>query len=415
MGIQSDFFDLDGNTREFGSTKHIATKRNMAVWLRLVVDSSWVQLTSTAFDLINNFAVLDNAPDNIVYNQIEIRVADTEDELTQSPSDITIVAGIASEVQTVAGISSEVVTVAGDTVAINNINDNLAEILDADVQAANAATSAAAALVSATNAATSETNAGISETNAATSETNAGISEVAAAASAASIDPTNLLHTEGYGGSDPEGYTTAQIDAAVANRRKLYAKEFVTITPDADANYVLTTAENLYGRMNLVDGSWLSGHEIHVDTSVRAFIVDNSAGTYDATVKTLAGTGITVLSGDTAYLYCDGTNVTFSLGLEILKDDGKSLATNGYQKLSNGLILQWGDYDDTLTSKAVTFPIAFPNAVLAITPNTLAPTADTGGTTGTTSVVHDTISLAGFTLSIYSVTSGTGSWFAIGY
>lgn len=128
MAVQSSFFDLDGATREFGSTKHIATKRHLAVWLRQISDGVWVQLTSTGFDLINNFAVTDEAPDDTVYDQIEIRVADTEDELTQSPSDVTIVAGISTEVQVVAGISSQVVTVAGDSVAINTVSTNIADV-----------------------------------------------------------------------------------------------------------------------------------------------------------------------------------------------------------------------------------------------------------------------------------------------
>jgi len=52
-----------------------------------------------------------------------------------------------------------------------------------------------------------------------------------------------------------------------------------------------------------------------------------------------------------------------------LGDDGTSLSTNGYMKLSNGFIIQWGyvvsSSDSTLST---TFPIAFPTAVLSITP-----------------------------------------------
>jgi hypothetical protein len=70
---------------------------------------------------------------------------------------------------------------------LNNELANLVDLQDAADDAAEsvaaAAASAAAALVSENNAATSETNAGVSETNAATSETNAATSETNAATS----------------------------------------------------------------------------------------------------------------------------------------------------------------------------------------------------------------------------------------
>ena len=50
-----------------------------------------------------------------------------------------------------------------------------------------------------------------------------------------------------------------------------------------------------------------------------------------------------------------------------LRDVGSSIAQNGYMKLSNGLILQWGSIAGTFTAGAdnsVTYPVAFPNATL---------------------------------------------------
>lgn len=47
-----------------------------------------------------------------------------------------------------------------------------------------------------------------------------------------------------------------------------------------------------------------------------------------------------------------------------LQGGNQSLAANGYQKLPGGLILQWGEGEDTGTAKS--FPIAFPNACCAI-------------------------------------------------
>ena len=50
-----------------------------------------------------------------------------------------------------------------------------------------------------------------------------------------------------------------------------------------------------------------------------------------------------------------------------LKDDESNLAENGYMKLSNGLIIQWGRQSingDVRTE--INFPIAFPNKVLSV-------------------------------------------------
>lgn len=49
-----------------------------------------------------------------------------------------------------------------------------------------------------------------------------------------------------------------------------------------------------------------------------------------------------------------------------------SLATNGYLKMENGLIIQWGLSDPVSPEKSstVTFPIAFPNACFTVIPGT---------------------------------------------
>jgi|GEM_PF-2878956 len=88
-----------------------------------------------------------------------------------------------------------------------------------------------------------------------------------------------------------------------------YSKEAVTITPSEDADYTLTALQNKYGRLVLADGSWTSAHNIIVNDTERSFIVDNSAGSYTATVKTSAGTGVAVLAGSKVELLCDGTDV----------------------------------------------------------------------------------------------------------
>lgn len=86
------------------------------------------------------------------------------------------------------------------------------------------------------------------------------------------------------------------------------------------------------------------------------------------------------------------------------------LTANGYAKLPNGLILQWGTASVTTgTFTNVTFPIAFPNAVLS-------------GTTGTgngTATAASYSTIGTYTLTTMQIALNTGSgtvkWFVIGY
>lgn len=52
-----------------------------------------------------------------------------------------------------------------------------------------------------------------------------------------------------------------------------------------------------------------------------------------------------------------------------IKDDGKSLSGNGYVKLSNGLIIQWGvaSTGQSYNSSKVVLPIAFTSTFLSLT------------------------------------------------
>lgn len=63
-------------------------------------------------------------------------------------------------------------------------------------------------------------------------------------------------------------------------------------------------------------------------------------------------------------LYNQFKNLVADNDLALLKDDGAYIVAallkqNGYIKFSNGLILQWGNSDETNRDTTVTFPIAF--------------------------------------------------------
>ena len=103
---------------------------------------------------------------------------------------------------------------------------------------------------------------------------------------------------------------------------------------------------------------------------------------------------------------------------QVLCSAGQTLATNGYQKLSNGLIIQWGigtaSASTSGTATGVTYPISFPNAVFATHVQLKAT-----GIAGTSDAVVNQTSNSGFTWYRQNNSNVDSfrdySWFAIGY
>jgi hypothetical protein len=89
-------------------------------------------------------------------------------------------------------------------------------------------------------------------------------------------------------------------------------------------------------------------------------------------------------------------------------------ATNGYQKLPGGLIIQWGRVDAVVagSSSAVTFPIPFPAALL----NQQATILNTGGQSAAMSAGCNTGNVNGMSVFHNGNTTPTAiAWVAIGY
>lgn len=168
----------------------------------------------------------------------------------------------------------------------------------------------------------------------------------------------------------------------------------------ANANTGAATLNvNGLGAKNIVhrDGSALLSGEIVTGAICEAI--------YDGTQFILYGVGFSQQQGD----------VRYALQSAFVN----SKATNGYQKLPNGLILQWGSGSIASTTAAQTltipFPIAFPNACLSVN---LSHNGNTGsGSAGERMSVEGISSLTGFN-SVYSSTASITLnyfWMAIGY
>ena len=90
------------------------------------------------------------------------------------------------------------------------------------------------------------------------------------------------------------------------------------------------------------------------------------AGNYNTYAPTLTGTGA---SGTWGISITGNSAATSSLNSTAIANQfGNSFATNGYQKLPNGFILQWGTHYSDGTAGAVyqSFNFAFPNACLNV-------------------------------------------------
>lgn len=88
-------------------------------------------------------------------------------------------------------------------------------------------------------------------------------------------------------------------------------KPYITITPSSDADVTLTASQYNFERLVLADGSWTSGHSIILPADVaRFYLIDNTSGTYDATIKVSGGSDtLTVPAGASRPVVTNGSEV----------------------------------------------------------------------------------------------------------
>lgn len=243
MALQSSFYVTDGSTRTFPTTKHIATKQHVAVYLKRVLDSIWEIVDTDMFSLINNSIVFDDAPSSSVYSDIEIRVADNASELDDSPSSIAIVASNIVNINTNASNIANITTNATNINSINsvsansaNINTNATNIANINTNASNIANINSVAstvvpniteiLLADDNAATATTQAGIATTQAgiATAQAVEATTQVGIATTQAGIATTQATNSGNSATASATSASLAQsyaasIDPATVTRK----------------------------------------------------------------------------------------------------------------------------------------------------------------------------------------------------
>ncbi len=90
------------------------------------------------------------------------------------------------------------------------------------------------------------------------------------------------------------------------------------ITVSGSSNYTLTVtngaSDEARNAVLNITGTLTAAINVICPTAAKTYIVKNgTTGGFAITVKTSAGTGISVPNGETTFLYCDGTNVVRSL------------------------------------------------------------------------------------------------------
>jgi hypothetical protein len=126
-------------------------------------------------------------------------------------------------------------------------------------------------------------------------------------------------------------------------------------------------------------------------------------------------TSITIGNGDKLTFTSNGGASWYTEGsaqLGYSNSFASSLATSGYQRLPSGLIIQWGGTLGVTNSIAITFPIAFPNAVLG---------TGYGGKASQDAATYNGAGFSSLTTTGMTFSSGTGTagagirWIAIGH
>jgi len=126
MATQSTFYDLEvTDIRFFLSTKPIASKSHVAVWIK-GDDDVYRIANESEYELINDNIVFPTTPSG---KAIEIRVGDDPSDLVSAPTDIAIVSAIANEIVIVADSVQDVITVSENISQVTIVSTNMTELL----------------------------------------------------------------------------------------------------------------------------------------------------------------------------------------------------------------------------------------------------------------------------------------------
>jgi hypothetical protein len=183
---------------------------------------------------------------------------------------------------------------------------------------------------------------------------------------ALSVDPPGLITIDGLSALSFQPGESAIVVSDGTNfytigfgQSALFAFDYTTIAVAGTGNYTLTGSE-----LNRVayrfTGALTGNRTIIVPATVQQYWIDNrTTGAYTFTVKTSAGSGVNVASGERAILYCDGSDVldadTAAISLPIAVNQGGTGATSASAARTNLGATAVGDALFTAASQAAAY------------------------------------------------------------
>ncbi len=235
--------------------------------------------------------------------------------------------------------------------------------------------------------------------------------------------PTTGAESGTWGTTVNDGITTL-VDTAITGLASLSM---------TTADYTLSTANGATDEARCmfltIGGTPGAARNIIVPALSKLYIVyNNSTGGYAQTVKTSAGTGISVPNGSRAVLYCDGTNVvsaetylsalTLGTALPVASGGtGASTLTANYALLGNGAsapqMIAPGTSGNVLTSNGTTWSSTAPAAGISLSGTNTWTGAQTftnslmkllGSSTGATTFTSANAGASNYTITIPGVT-----------
>jgi hypothetical protein len=211
---------------------------------------------------------------------------------------------------------------------------------------------------------------------------------------------------------------TSMVEQAIAG--------LATVNTWVAASSTLTTADGTtsQSRCAILECSGAPGAAATVicPTATKVYIIKNSvSGGFAVTLKTSAGTGVSVPNGSTSILYCDGTNVvsaatatTFSAGTTGLTPN---TATSGAVTLAGILALANGGTNANLTAVAGAVPYSTASALALSAAGTAGQVLTSNGASAPTwstpaggvTLANDTASSSNLYPTFAAATSGSVS------
>jgi hypothetical protein len=165
---------------------------------------------------------------------------------------------------------------------------------------------------------------------------------------------SNSLRLELIGDGEQSGAWGVTTNRNLGTLLEAAISGVASVTHDDSANYSLTTlngvSDESRNMIQEIGGALTAARNVVVPDDTKLYIVKNAtSGGFSITVKTAAGTGVTINNGEYGIVYSDGTNVVSVLDLGNLS----SLDTVGTSQVDDNAITNAKMADDSVDTDEI--------------------------------------------------------------